>query len=187
MGTFEDFWGNVIAFFARCWRGECEISTAFLSAVLLGAIITQPLFLLWEHATAENWPSSVRWTIFSVWMLGALFVLTWYTVSMWRAARHSFLLGKRFWPIVGSLAAVGLPTYLAATFVTASIGGMFRIDGLPAAIIGDFEVEWIVIGVVVVIVLYLDFKRSRYRAPQGRTRTRTPRHNRATRTTETGS
>jgi hypothetical protein len=121
LGYLRRLCGGVLAFFARCWRGECEISVAFLSAFVLGAVITQPLFLLWEHATAENWPGAVRWTIFSVWMLGALFVITWYTVSMWRAARHSFLLGKRFWPIVGSLAAVGLPTYLAAQFVITAI------------------------------------------------------------------
>jgi hypothetical protein len=36
---------------------------------------------------------------------------------MWRAARRSFLLGKRFWPIVASFAVVVVPTAFAAMFI----------------------------------------------------------------------
>lgn len=127
LGYLRRLWGSIIAFFAKCWRGECEISVAFLSAFVLGIVITQPLFLLWEHATAANWPGSLRWAIWSVWLLGALFVLTWYTVSMWRSSRRSFLLGKRFWPIAASLAAVLVPTAFAAVFVNSIINALMRL------------------------------------------------------------
>ena len=65
-----------------------------------------------------------------------VFILTWYTVSVWRSARRSFLLGNRFWPIVASLAAIAVPAAYAAMFVAAFVRGF--IYGMT----GDGRKSW---------------------------------------------
>src|SRR5262249_8626961 len=103
-------------YFANCWRGHETIWTTFLSSVIVFWAWNFPMYLLEQHAKA-NWPGS-QFVISILALAGALCVVTYFTVSMWRASRSSFLRGARFWPIVGSFAAAALPAMFALGFVT---------------------------------------------------------------------
>jgi len=111
--------------FAKCWRGEETLGTTFFATVLVAVAINGPINFLWVFA-AQNWPRAGRLAISLLGLVGAIFVTTWFTVSMWRASRSSFLRGARFWPIVGSLVAAALPAIVALAFVTGFLGGLPR-------------------------------------------------------------
>ena len=51
LGYLRKLCTGVLAFFGRCWRGECQISVAFLSAFVVAAVI----ILLLEYTSVLSW------------------------------------------------------------------------------------------------------------------------------------
>jgi hypothetical protein len=119
--------GTVLGHFINCWRGESEIGDAFLASVIIFSAVNIPLGLLRQHASSAGWSQTQQSAIVVLGLIGSAFVVTWFTVSMWRAARRKFLLGQRFWPIVASLAAALVAGGYVTAFVVGFIDGNMRV------------------------------------------------------------
>lgn len=117
--------------FANSWRGRNGIGETFLASVIVFSVVNIPLSFLTQYAKDARWPQPAQSALLWLGFAGATFTVVWFTVSMWRSARRDFLLGKRFWPIVASLAAASLAAALAAgafatMIVVSFIGGTAR-------------------------------------------------------------
>jgi hypothetical protein len=116
--------GTVFGHFINCWRGETGIGDAFLASVIVFSAVNIPLTFLRQHASSAGWSQTQQSAILMLGMMGSAFAVTWFTVSMWRAARRSFLLGQQFWPIVASLAAALAAGGYVAGFIMGYIDGI---------------------------------------------------------------
>ena len=86
----------VLEHFVKCWRGQETLGTTFLATVLVYFGVFAPLYFLRtsQKKTGLEGRLAIAWLS----LVGMIFVVIWFTVSMWRASRSSFLSGARFWP-----------------------------------------------------------------------------------------
>jgi tellurite resistance protein TehA-like permease len=96
--------------FISCWRGERTVADTLLSSVVAYAVIGIALFLLNDFAQKRGLFPEFELVLSVLGLIGLSLFVTGFVFSMWRSARHDFLLGRWFWPIVASLVAVGIAT-----------------------------------------------------------------------------